>query len=59
LQFKNSAVGADPIDPSEQVVNFVWGPGSHRNADLLNDICSVSFILIIISKDLEKTTSAK
>ena len=55
-EFGGGAVGADAIAPAEQVVNFV---GSYGNADVLNDICSVSSILIIISEDVEKTTPAK
>ena len=44
-EFGSGAVGADPIAPPEQVVNFVGDLGSHGNADVLNDICSVGSTL--------------
>ena len=44
-EFGGGAVGADPIAPAEQVVNFVGDLGSHGNADVLNDICSVGSTL--------------
>jgi len=44
-EFGSGAVGADPIAPAEQVVNLVGDLGSHGNADVLNDICSVGSTL--------------
>ena len=44
-EFGSGAVGADPIAPAEQVVNFVGDLGSHGNADVLNDICSIGSTL--------------
>jgi len=44
-KFGSGAVDADPIAPAEQVVNFVGDPGSHGNADVLNEICSIGSTL--------------
>ena len=44
-EFGSGAVGADPIARAEKVVNFVGNPGSHGNADVLNDIYSIGSTL--------------